>query len=246
MRLLELAVKGVRGFNSPLTRVAFSPGVNAVVTADATVRQTVLDLIYFTLYPDTSRAGATADLAAPGAPESRVALSVEGEGGEVYRVVREVASGAASLYRKVAASEQFQVLTQTSAEVAQFLRVQENLPDEVGYERLYMLGPDTFPSRGAQVRCRSGHPFEGPSMPIAPVAPGLPGLRGLPDLPSGMAPLPSAAMPAEVSSMSPLFGDEGPPPLDLAPFEQPPVVQGTPAALELAPMESWSPVLTEE
>ncbi len=238
MRLLEFAVKGMQGLSSPLVRVQLVPGLNAVVVGDPTTRQALLDILYFALYPDPSRAEATTPLAS--GPDAAVSISVEGSGGEVYRLIRDLSSGAVSLSRRGTSSDAFELLTSTSTEVAQFLRVQEGMPDEVGFERVYMLGPDSFPSLKAGVRCRSGRPFGAGSAPFAPAAPGLP------NLPSGMAPLPSGGPPPPTPHPR-VFFYAAPPTPPHAPYK-PPVIQGKPALAgrDAVPNEDWSPMLTEE
>lgn len=155
MLLLDLALQGVRGF-SPRARIAFRPGVNVGRLAEPGRRRALIDLIYHSLYPDPSRAGSTAKLADPGAKESRVALTFFGRDQASYRIMRDVVTGAVSLHKFDASANKFMTLTRVSHEVAQYVRVQHRLPNEVDYERLFVFSPDTMPSRGARAKTRSG------------------------------------------------------------------------------------------
>lgn len=174
MILLELALQGVRGF-PPLTRIAFRPGMNVARTVDPVQRRALLDAIYHVMYPDPARSGATAKLADPAAKESRIALTFYGRDKATYRLVREVVTGGVSLHKFDAEQNKYNALTRVANETAQYLRVQQQLPDEVAYERLFVYAPEALLSLGTRARTRSGVAVaSGLGEVVAPSGPGLP------------------------------------------------------------------------
>lgn len=174
MILVELALQGVRGFPD-VVRVPLDAGVNVAHGVDAERRRALLDVVYHCLYPDSARADATAELAAPGAAESRVALTFFGRDKTTYRLVRDVVNGSMKLYRFEPEAKKYRLFTDVASDAAQYVRVQQHLPDEVTYERLFVFSADSMPSRGRDARTRSG---VGPVRePPAPSGPGLPTAR---------------------------------------------------------------------
>jgi hypothetical protein len=180
MILLEIALQGIRGF-PPLTRIALRQGMNVARTGDAALRRATLDAIYHAIYPDPSRSGATAKLADPGAKESRIAITFFGRDKSTYRVVREAANGAVSLHKFDPEQNKYSALTRASQETAQYIRVQQQLPDEVGFERLFMYSAESMPSLGTKAKTRSGSSIaSGLSEPAAASGPGLPAFAARP------------------------------------------------------------------
>lgn len=187
MIFLEVALQGIRGF-SPLTRFTLRPGMNVGIAKDPLVRRALLDAMYHALYPDPTRTAATSKLAEPSAKESRIALTFFGRDRGTYRIVREAVSGAVSLHKFEPTQSKFAMLTRSAQETAQFVRVQEQIPDDASYERLFMFSPETMPSLGEGAKTRSGVPIasrvaelrspSGPGLPVAstrPTASGRPG-----------------------------------------------------------------------
>jgi hypothetical protein len=170
---LELALQGIAGF-APLTRIAMKPGINVGKTSDAVARRAILDAIYHTLYPDPARASATERLVDPSAKESRIALTFFGRDKETYRVVREAQNGAVSLHKFDKTTKKYGALTRAALEVAQYVRVQQQLPDEVGFERLFVMSPEAMPSRGVRAKTRSGSGLMRATSDIHPSGPGRP------------------------------------------------------------------------
>ncbi len=174
MLLVEIALQNAKAFEGKV-RLAFKPGLNVVPLQDPERRAAVLDCIYFPLFPDPSRATATDHLVSDTSQPARVALSFYGRDKLAYRVIRDLGTGATRLYRFEAESKKYALLTEVTTEAAQYVRVQQRLPDEVSYERLFTISNDTMPSRGARARTRSGTPviaesaFGGPmGDPFAP------------------------------------------------------------------------------
>lgn len=176
MILVELALQGVSGFPGQL-RLPFKGGVNVACDVDPQRREAIIDAVYHCLYPDTSRAEATAHLADPDAAESRIALTFHGRDRVTYRLIRDVVSGAMKLYRFDPEAKKYRLFTASAAEAAQYVRVQQQLPDEVSFERLFVYGPKSLPSQGDRARTRSGAGLM--SAPVEPSGPGLPPARFL-------------------------------------------------------------------
>ena len=158
MMFVELALQGIRGFPR-LHKVALRPGLNVARTDDPARRRQLFDLLYHTVYPDPVRAEATAALADPGASQSRIALTFYGRDKQGYRIIRDTVTGATKLYRYDTQEKKYRLFSEVSSEVAQFVRVQQQLPDEVAYERLFVFDPEQQPSRRQSARTRSGAPL---------------------------------------------------------------------------------------
>jgi hypothetical protein len=199
--LLEIALQGIRGF-PPLARLMLRPGMNVGRVADPLQRRAILDAIYHVLYPDPARANATARLADPQAKDARFALTFFGRDKITYRIVREAASGAMSLHRFDTEQNKYAALTRVAAEAAQYLRVQQQLPDEVGYERLFVFSPEAMPSHGLRAKTRSGSQIAtGLGEGIVPSGPGLPAMRP-----------PATRVPSGIHAITPMRGTSAPSP----------------------------------
>jgi hypothetical protein len=155
--IVEVAFRGVEGLSD--SRLPFKNGLNVVRLQDPAQRAAVLDALYFPLFPDPSRATATAHLAQQ--PNSRVVLTLYGRDKKAYRLNRDLGTGSTKLYGYEEASKQYQLLTEVTQEAAQYVRVQQRLPDEVSFERLFLVDAASMPSRGARARTRSGTPVVG-------------------------------------------------------------------------------------
>jgi hypothetical protein len=205
MILLELALQGIRGF-PPLARITLRPGMNVGKSQDPIQRRAILDAIYHVLYPDPSRAGATAKLADPAAKEARFALTFFGRDRLTYRVVREAVTGAVSLHKFDPEQNKYAAMTRTALEAAQYLRVQQQLPDEVGYERLFVFSPEAMPSHGLKAKTRSGSQIAaGLSEGSVASGPGLPVSSPL-GRPSNLA---QARPPSQINSLQAMRGPSG-------------------------------------
>ncbi len=185
MMFVELALQGVRGFPR-LHRVAMRPGLNIARSTNDALRRTFFDVLYHTLYPDPSRAQATAALADPNASQSRVALTFYGRDKVGYKLIRDTVTGSTKLYKYDAGEKKYRLFSEVSTEAAQFVRVQQQLPDEVAFERLFMFDLVQRPSLGSDARTRSGAPIaSGEDSMSGPPARMMSGVMPRPDTPLG-------------------------------------------------------------
>lgn len=156
MILVELALQRTRGFAGTV-RLPFRPGLNVLKLEHPEQRSAVLDCVYHPLFPDPTRSSATAHLAED--DEARAVLSFYGRDKVAYRLMRTLATGATRLYRFDQQAKRYHLLSEASQEAAQYVRVQQQLPDEVSFERFFLMGPGTVPSAGVQAPTRSGTPI---------------------------------------------------------------------------------------
>lgn len=142
MVLLELAVQGVRACSAS-ARAALKPGYTLVKGPQAPVPP-LAGLVAAILYPD-SRGGDQVFLAA-GLKTGRAGVSLQGEGGVTFRLVREL-GGSGALHKLNPATKAFEVVTQDAGEIVSTLRAQAQLPTRGAFEALYTLTQGQFPSR---------------------------------------------------------------------------------------------------
>ncbi len=142
MRLLELAVQGVRGF-SPSARFAFLPSLQGL-QGPADLPPPLIGLYLSLAYPDGR--GAESSFLAPGAKLGRAGLSFEGDDAQVWRLVREL-GGAGALHRMNAQTNKYEVVSTESAEMAQVLRGTVGLLPRDTYADLYTFTVSQLPSK---------------------------------------------------------------------------------------------------
>ncbi|MEM6861155.1 MAG: hypothetical protein AAF627_10470 [Myxococcota bacterium] len=159
MYLVEVALQNVCGFAESV-RMRLENRLN-VLELSTEQRRALVDAWYFTLFPDPSRATATAHLV--GAGEAKGVLTIYGRDKRIYRLARDLGSGATKLYAYQQDRKKYRLLTEVTQEAAQYVRVQQRLPDEVSYERLFLVEPDSLPSLGSHAKTRSGTPVVGAS-----------------------------------------------------------------------------------
>ncbi len=177
MIFVELALQGLKGFPERV-RLPFKRGINVFPLSEAALRSAVLDVFYHLLYPDPARGSATEALADPKAKEARLALTFYGRDKKTYRLVRDVVSGATKLFTFDKEKKRYELFADSARDVAQYIRVQQHLPDDVAYDRLFLLSPESMASKGEKARTRSGQPIVKPTDFGPPSAPGLPAARG--------------------------------------------------------------------
>ncbi|MBM7116732.1 ATP-binding protein [Archangium primigenium] len=142
MHFVELAVQNVRGF-SPTGRFALKTGY-LVLKPPATDPSPMAGLSLALLFPD-GRGGDAAFSASPQKP-GKAALTLVGQDGVTYRVLRELGGGG-SLHRLNPTTKQPELVTQDTAEANQFLRGQVGLPPRGTFESIFCLQAGQLPSR---------------------------------------------------------------------------------------------------
>lgn len=142
MLLLELAAQAVRGF-SPAARVALKPGY-LVLKSPAATPSPLAGLLSALCFPDGR--GGDASFLAPGAKAGKAGFSFQGNDQSAWRLVREL-GGAGSLHRLNRTNNQFEIVTQDSAEMAQMLRATVGMPPRTTFEQLFTFSVAQLPTR---------------------------------------------------------------------------------------------------
>lgn len=163
MYLLELAAQNVGGL-SPTVRVALKPGY-LVLQPPGGGQAPLGGLLLALCYPDGR--GGDAVFAAQG-QRAEVGITVLGNDQNTYRVLREL-GGPGSLSRLNKASGTWEVVTEDSADMAQFLRGQAGFPSRGTFEQLFAFSASQLPSR----RPKKGVPLgaSGPKPSLATTLP---------------------------------------------------------------------------
>ncbi len=142
MLFLELAAQAVKGF-SPSVRVSLKPGYSAL-TSPVEAPAPLSGLVVALAFPD-GRGGDGAFLA-PGAKSGRAGLSIQGNDGSVWRIMRDL-GGAGGLHRLNRSTNQFEIITQEATEMAQTLRASVGFPARTTWEQLFTLSATQLPTR---------------------------------------------------------------------------------------------------
>jgi len=141
--LLEIAAQGVRGFAPPSGRIALRPGYNVVAGDGAVILRLIAALFYPDLPPDPSlRSGPSA-----GGTPSRAGLTLSGDDGVTWRVVRDLA-GPCQLQRYDPERRAFQSIEQDPARIAETLRG-AGVPSPERFGAVLSIVSADFPSRRA-------------------------------------------------------------------------------------------------
>jgi hypothetical protein len=141
--LLEIAAQGVRGFAPQSGRLVLRPGYNVVAGDGAVLRRLVAALFHPDLPADPSFRSNTA---AGGSP-TRAGLTLAGDDGVTWRVVRDLA-GPCQLQRFDPERRAFQSVLQDPARIAETLRA-AGVPGPERFAAVLSLAAADFPSRQA-------------------------------------------------------------------------------------------------
>jgi predicted nucleic acid-binding Zn-ribbon protein len=141
--LLEIAAQGVRGFAPPGGRLVLRPGYNVVAGDGAVLRRLVVALFHPDHPADPSLRSNTA---AGGAP-ARAGLTLAGDDGVTWRVVRDLA-GPCQLQRFDPERRAFQSVAQDPVRIAEALRA-AGVPAPERFAAVLSLSAADFPSRQA-------------------------------------------------------------------------------------------------
>ncbi|MBL8912808.1 MAG: chromosome segregation protein SMC [Archangium sp.] len=142
MLFLELAAQAVRGF-SPSIRLALKPGYTAL-KSPSDLPAPLSGLIVALSFPD-GRGGDVAYLA-PGQKGGRAGLSIQGNDGSVWRIVRDL-GGAGGLHKLNRTTNQFEIVSQEAGEMGQSLRSGAGFPARTTWEQLFTLTGPQLPTR---------------------------------------------------------------------------------------------------
>lgn len=196
MDLVELYLQGLTGAVEP-ARVAFTQPVTMIAAGPR--EQLYVRLVLDLLYPKGTEP-TLADVEAPG-QQGRVALTVRGRDGTVFRILHEVQSGRRALQRLV--DGKVEPVTTAAAEIAQAVTAQIGFPQEDVVRELFFAVADDLPSRrprGAAASSTSGAPVSS-AKADKPLPPGFGAWEG-----GGAA--------AATKPLPPGFSDEGAPVVD--------------------------------
>ncbi len=147
MQILELAAQGVRGFSA--SSRAELPGGYSVLVAPTKEPVALGGLLIALLFPD-SRGGDRTFLA-PGCELGNASLMFRGNDGSAYYLAREL-GGIGALHRANEGSGQWELLTDDTPEIAEFLRSNVGLPSKKHFEQAFTLTASQFPSRRPKSR----------------------------------------------------------------------------------------------
>jgi hypothetical protein len=167
MHFTEVAIQNVRGFSAQ-GRFPLKPAF-LVLKPPAAEITPLAGLALALLYPDGR--GGDASFNIQGQKPGKAAFTLVGQDNLTYRLLREL-GGVGSLHKQTAPGQPPELVSQDSAEIAQFLRVQAGLPSRTAWEQLYSLSPGQMPSRKPRVRT-SKTDLKRPSLPGIASHPGL-------------------------------------------------------------------------
>lgn len=160
MLFLELAAQSVRGF-SPSVRVSLKPGYVAL-QSPVELPAPLAGLVVALAFPD-GRGGDGAFLA-PGARTGRAGLSIQGNDGSVWRIVRDL-GGAGGLHKLNRTTNTFDIVTQDAAEMGQTLRASAGFPARTTWEQLFTLNGPQLPTRRPKGPAKAAATGPKPSAP---------------------------------------------------------------------------------
>lgn len=141
MHFVEVAVQNVRGF-SPAGRFPFKSGY--LVLKPPTESAPLAGLTLALLFADGR--GGDAGFVGPGGKSGKAALTLVGQDGATYRVLRELGAGG-TLHRLNPATQQPELVSSDTSEISQYLRGQVGLPPRTTFEQVYCLQASMLPSR---------------------------------------------------------------------------------------------------
>ncbi len=178
MHFTEVAVQNVRGFSAQ-GRFPLKPGF-LVLKPPAAEISPLAALALALLYADGR--GEDARFSVQGQKAGKAAFTLVGQDNLTYRLLRELGGGG-TLHKQTVPGQPPELVSQDSAEIAQFLRSQAGLPSRTAWENVYSLMPGQMPSRRPRVRT-SKPDLKRPSMPGMGSHPGMPPLASNPSMPA--------------------------------------------------------------
>ena len=173
MYFVQLAIEGLKHF-SGRSRLGFRGQLDVITLADHKARLALLEVFFHTLFPDTERSDATAELSEPNGSKTRSVLTFSGRDRVPYRLLRDLRTGQSRLFRVEKKNGTHVPLSADSGEIHRYLRVQLQVPDDASFERLFLYAHDARPSLGASAQKRVSATSGG----FVPSAPGRPAHSG--------------------------------------------------------------------
>ncbi len=156
MLLLEIAAQGVRGFAPERGRIVFRPGYNVVGGDGAALRRLLGALFHPDLAPDPALRGD----GGAGGGGVRAGLTLSGDDGVTWRVVRDLA-GPCQLQRYDPEKRTFQSVVQDPARIAEVLRA-AGVPSPERFAAVLSVAAAEFPSRQAPIGLAAAAPAATP------------------------------------------------------------------------------------
>ncbi len=147
MHFVEVAVQNVRGFSAQ-GRFPLKPGY-LVLKPPASEISPLAGLSLALFYADGR--GGEASFAASNQKPAKAAFTFVGQDNLTYRLLREL-GGMGTLHKQTAPGQAPELVSQDTAEIAQFLRAQAGLPPRTTFEQVFCLMPNQLPSRRPRVR----------------------------------------------------------------------------------------------
>jgi hypothetical protein len=163
MHFVEVAVQNVRGFTAQ-GRFPLKQGY-LVLKPPAAEMSPLAGLSLALLYSDGR--GEDSKFVAAGQKTGKAAFTFIGQDNLTYRLIREL-GGSGTLHKQSMPGQPPELVSDESAEIAQYLRSQAGLAPRGTFEQLYCLMPNQMPSRRPRVRvARPGDPKR-PSLSSGP------------------------------------------------------------------------------
>ena len=144
MLLLEIAAQGVRGFAPERGRIPFRAGYNVVAVDGATLRRVVAALFHPDLPPDPVLRAEGGG----GGGSVRAGLTLSGDDGVTWRVVRDLGGAGCHLQRYDPDKRTFESVLQDPVRIAEVLRA-AGAPSPERYASVLSVAAADFPSRQA-------------------------------------------------------------------------------------------------
>jgi hypothetical protein len=182
MHIMDLVLQGVRRFDAS-RKFPLKPGLNVVYGPTESGKSTLLLCLLDLMYPDRFKE-AEAPMVSRNSPQSSRAGLTLGAGQDIYRIIKDFKTGQIALSQFNRASQKFDQIASTPAEVASMLASTFELPPFDIYYHLFVSAAERMPS----------------ALPLTPEEPAAAVAMGPVDAPGstvnvgGRGPVPAAPM----------------------------------------------------
>ncbi len=144
MRFIELVLQGVRNFDKT-HRFPLGEGLTAYIGGSGRGKSTWVDVLTYVLFPDSTEL-TTSVFKSQSSDICRVALTLDSEKGEVYRLVKDLLRGTTALMKFDAAKKDFSHISTSPSEILQYLSSTLHLPQKDIFNSLYVFRKQQLPS----------------------------------------------------------------------------------------------------